>query len=164
MDAHSITGAALVTTDGDVHRARRQPLNPYFSKVHVASQQDLINAKLDKLCERLGEFASSGETVDLGAAISALQRDVVTDFVLNADYHYLDEKDFAAGMTFVTQGGGEMWRTTKHLPWYGPLMLALPRSFLIKYGDANTSTFMQFVQVFLSASALLGVMQHSLTC
>src|ERR1700710_690667 len=42
QDAFMVKGAALCTSDHDLHKARRLPLNSFFSKVKVVSKQDLI--------------------------------------------------------------------------------------------------------------------------
>ncbi|RYP24023.1 hypothetical protein DL765_000751 [Monosporascus sp. GIB2] len=55
----------------DKHRARRQPLNAFFSKARVASRLDLVQRKVDRLCERIAEFAGTGRALGMGVAISA---------------------------------------------------------------------------------------------
>lgn len=93
------------------------------------------------------EFADSKRCIDIGAAISAFQRDVSTDFVLGKDYRSLDQEDFGIGMTHVMQAGGQMWRLTKHIRLYGPAMLSIPKNFLIKHADRDTASFMRYVKV-----------------
>lgn len=94
-------------------------------------------------------MADTGRSIDIGAAISAFQRDASTDFVLGKDYGSLEEEDFGIGMTLVSQGGGKMWRLTKHIRWYGPMLLAIPKDFVIKYADPLTANFMRYVKVSL---------------
>jgi hypothetical protein len=122
-------------------------LNAYFSKARVASRQDLIHRKVDSLCHRIAEFAGTRRPLDIGAVFSAFQRDVSTDYVLGKNYDNLKEDDFGVTMTHFMQGGGRMWCLTKHLRWYGPLMHAAPRDFLIKNADANTASFMLYSNV-----------------
>ncbi|KAK4209717.1 putative cytochrome P450 E-class, group I [Rhypophila decipiens] len=146
VDAQCAIGAIIFTPDHDRHKARRLPLNAYFSKANIFRHKDLIVAKVDKLCSRIAEFSGTGRIIDLGAAISAFQRDVSTEFVLGKDYKNLDQDDFGVGMTLVFHGGGAMWRLTKHIRWYGPAMLAIPKDFLIKNAGPNTANFMRYAQ------------------
>ncbi|KAM7211722.1 Cytochrome P450 [Rhypophila decipiens] len=146
VDAQNAIGAIIVTPDHDQHKARRLPLNAYFSKANILRHKDLIVAKVDKLYSRIAEFSGPGKVIDLGAAISAFQRDVSTEFVLGKDYQNLDQDDFGVGMTLVFHGGGAIWRLTKHIRWYGPAMLAIPKNFLIRNADANTANLMRYAQ------------------
>ncbi|KAH7309892.1 cytochrome P450 [Stachybotrys elegans] len=143
VSAQNAEGAIVFTVDHDLHKARRMPLNSFFSKARVAKHQDMIRAKLHKMCDRIADNAQ--QPIDLGAVVSAFQRDVSTDFILGKDYNNLGMEDFGVGMTLFTQGGGKIWRLTKHIRWYGPLMLAMPREFLIKYGgDENLANWLRY--------------------
>ncbi|KAK4172409.1 putative cytochrome P450 E-class, group I [Triangularia setosa] len=146
VEAHNAPGGIIFTPDHDQHRARRLPLNAYFSKASVLRRQGLIDRKVEKFCGRIAEFAATGKPIDLGAAISAFQRDVSTDFVLGKNYNNLDQPDFGVGMTLFMQGGGTMWRLTKHIRWYGPAMLSIPKDFLIKNADPDTANFMRYAK------------------
>ncbi|KAK3329992.1 cytochrome P450 [Apodospora peruviana] len=146
IDAHNAPGAIIFTADHDRHKQHRQPLNAYFSKATVARRQDLIRAKVDKLCQRLAAVAGTGRVVDVGAAMSAFSGDVSTEYVLGKSADNLSRDDFGSSITHFMQGGGKMWRWTKHMRWYGPLMLSIPKDFLIKNGDEKTATFMRWAK------------------
>ncbi|KAK4683262.1 hypothetical protein QC764_123520 [Podospora pseudoanserina] len=146
VDAQNALGAIIFTPDHHEHKARRAPLNAYFSKSRVVRHQNMIIRKLEKLCGRIGEFAKAGRVIDLGAAISAFQRDASTEYVLGKDYNSLDQPDFSVGMTRIMHGGGRMWHLTKHIRWYGPAMLSIPKEFLIKSADPDTSNFMRYAR------------------
>ncbi|KJZ71985.1 hypothetical protein HIM_08665 [Hirsutella minnesotensis 3608] len=107
----------------------------------------MVRSKVAKLKTRIAnDYADKGRVIDVGAAISAFVRDVSTDFVLGKDYGNLDQDDFGVGMTLFMQGGGKMWRLTKHFPWYGPLMLSIPKDFLIKNADPDTANYMRYAK------------------
>ncbi|KAI0024381.1 cytochrome P450 [Xylariomycetidae sp. FL0641] len=95
-DAFAARGATIFTANHDLHKARRHPLNPFFSKARVAAQQDIIYKHLEKLCGRLAIPASR---LNLGAAITAFARDVANDFVLGKSYNSLERLDYAADMS-----------------------------------------------------------------
>lgn len=135
-----------------MHRQRRAPLNPFFSKSNVVRKQDILQRLTDKLSDRLRGFAGSDATVNLTAALSALARDVGAEFILGKKYANLEAEDFNLGMTGVFQSGGKVWLLTKHVRWFGPLMKSLPLDFVEKMGDQGTKEFFGFLKVTLSRS------------
>lgn len=147
FDAFSANGAMICTADHDLHKARRQPLNNFFSKAKVASQQDLIRRNVDKLCERILQFSDAKRTINLGAATSAFTRDVSTEYALGRNYNSLDLGDFNAGMTVVLQGSGRIWRITKHVTWFGPTMRSIPVDWVMKVADEGTKAFFTYLKV-----------------
>lgn len=144
-DAFGAPMSAICSVDGDLHRRRRVPLNPFFSRTNVASRQIMIQELASKLCERLDGFV--GSTVNVSTAISAFTRDVATQFVLDKNHHSLDNENFGADMTNVLQSSGAIWRVTKHVRFLGPLMKSLPVDWIEKTGDAGTKAFFAFLKV-----------------
>ncbi|KAH8592759.1 cytochrome P450 [Bisporella sp. PMI_857] len=122
-EGFSAKGATICATDHHVHKARRLPLNPFFSKAKVASQQGLIRRNIIKLCDQILNFSKSKLTINLGAVISAFARDASTEFILGRNYNSLDREDFNFGMMNVFQDYGHIWRVTKHIMWFGPIMM-----------------------------------------
>lgn len=61
VDAFATYGATMLTPQHELHKARRQPLNPFFSKARVNSRSDMIEGYLEKLCGRISAFVESGE-------------------------------------------------------------------------------------------------------
>ncbi|GAM40082.1 hypothetical protein TCE0_034r12149 [Talaromyces pinophilus] len=90
-------GSAICSADHNVHRRRRAPLNPLFSKATVAKRQNLINSQIMKLIDRIRDTDQS--RLNIGAALSALTRDIATEYILARNYHDLDKEDFSEGMT-----------------------------------------------------------------
>ena len=115
----------------------------------MTASQGLIAAKVHLLCERIAEFARSGRSLDLGAAVSAYQRDVATEFLLGKSYNHLEQPDFAAAMTNVIKIGGLLWVRTKHLRWLGPTLHSLPLALAVRICDSGTAAFMRHVQASL---------------
>ncbi|KAK6081697.1 cytochrome P450 [Seiridium cupressi] len=151
-DAFAGPGATVFTAEHDLHKARRQPLNSYFAKAKVAKRQDLIKRNVIKLCGRLSEFATTAasdkttKTVNLGAATSAFARDTASEFIVGKNYNNLDEDDFNARITVVFQGSGQLWRITKHVRWFSPTLMAIPKDWVIKTADKATSNLFRFLQ------------------
>lgn len=146
-DAFSAKGSAICTADHDLHKQRRAPLNSFFSKASVASRQSIIQTRVNKLCQRIDEYANSKETLNLGVAISAFTGDVATEYILGKSYNNIDRQDFNVNMTSVLQSNGAIWRVSKHVRWLGPTMKSLPISFVEKMGDDSVKAFFAFLKV-----------------
>lgn len=140
-------GSSIGTAAHESHKARRQPLNPFFSKAKVAARHDIVERDVHKLCDRVAQFAARGSIINLGIALSALTRDVACEFTLNKKYDFLGKEDFDIGMTNALQAGGHIWRITKHVPWFGPAMKSIPPNLLMKMADEGTKGFFRFLQV-----------------
>jgi hypothetical protein len=78
-----------------LHRMRRAPLNPFFSRKAVVQLEPTIKAAVEKLCSRLAGFRQTKEPVNLRYAFAALTMDVVTEYSFANCYNCLDEPDFA---------------------------------------------------------------------
>lgn len=137
----------LLTPKHEVHKAHRQPLNPFFSKARVSSRQYMIDKHLDKLCDRISVFAESRETFNFGAAITAFVRDVAFDFIPGKSYKSLDHDDFDEVMVTASSGSGQVWRASKHLRFIGPMLKSVLIDWIIKYGDHGTKLFFRFLKV-----------------
>ncbi|KAI0906802.1 trichodiene oxygenase [Ustulina deusta] len=139
-DAHTAKGSTAFTVDHHLHKARRQPLNAFFSKAKVYAHQDMIRMYVDKMCQRISEYV--GTRFDLGAASLAFTQDVANDFIMRKTYGSLDREDFDVSMLVVLQGAGKVWRLNKHLRWYGHLLKALPLGLISKVASDTLSTFL----------------------
>ncbi|XDG05685.1 hypothetical protein ABKA04_005300 [Annulohypoxylon sp. FPYF3050] len=113
-DAWGAEGPTIHTVDHERHKARRKPLAPFFSKAKVASSQDMIKRRVARLCDRISGIAKSGGKVNLGAAVTAMARDVSMEFILGKTYNSLDSDDFDVAVIHAAQGAGPLWRITKH--------------------------------------------------
>ncbi|KAI0013591.1 cytochrome P450 [Xylariaceae sp. FL0662B] len=143
-DAFGMPFSTICCADHDLHRQRRAPLERYMSKANVDRNQDMIQRLTSKLSYRIAEYDGKPRTVNLGSALSAFVRDVATEWLLGKSYNNLDNEDFNSGMTAVFQGGGHVWRATKHFPWFGPLMKSIPSSIIEKTGDKGAIDFFSF--------------------
>ncbi|CAI6306864.1 unnamed protein product [Periconia digitata] len=144
--AFSAPGSAICSGPHDIHKARRAALNPFFSKARVGTQQEMMDRSIIILRERLSEFAATGGTVDLGAATSACTRDIACEFLMDKAYENLRKEDFSVQITNMLQQGGSVWRITKHVPWFGPLMRSISPSIMTKIADDGTTAFLSYVQ------------------
>lgn len=102
---------------------------------------------VDKLCDRLTKSAGSGEVIDLGAAVTALARDIAFDFILGRSTNSLDQEDFDVEILQVVQGGGALWRLSKHVRFVLPLLNSIPLDWAIKISDDKMKNFFRHLKV-----------------
>lgn len=133
-------------TDHDIHKARRHAIAPFFSKAKVAARQELIRRNVDKVCGRVSEFAAT-TTFNLGAIASAYVRDTANEFIVGKQYNELEQEDFGVDLSHASQGGGIMWRITKHIRWFGPTVRSIPIDWVMKSADKGTTAFLRYLQV-----------------
>ena len=135
------------TIPHELHRKRRAPLDLFFSKTNVARRQDIVRARVNKLYYRVKEAATQENMFDLGDALAATGTDIGTEYILGQSFNNLDRVDFNMHMTNMVRSHGAMWRTTKHIPFLGPLLMAIPLSLLAKISGQDTKEFVAFLRV-----------------
>ncbi|KAI1415025.1 trichodiene oxygenase [Hypoxylon sp. FL1857] len=140
-----LPSATIHSLDSHEHRRRRAALNPFFSKANVVHKQHVIETMTSKLCHRLRTLPE-GVEMNLGNAISALTRDIATETIIGGSFNHLDVEDFHADLATLQQNIGGIWRTTKHIRWYGPLLESIPMSILDKIGDNGLKTFLSYTE------------------
>ena len=150
VDAFATKGATLWTADHTLHKNRRMPLSPFFSKAKVAKQEDMIMKHAHRLYGRLATFAVSRKPVDIGAALTAFVRDVVNEYMFGKHYNDLEKTDFDAGMVVAAQAGGLLWRTTKFIRFFGPMMRSIPPTWIMAVSDPVMKEFFRFMVVCLA--------------
>ncbi|KAF2653890.1 cytochrome P450 [Lophiostoma macrostomum CBS 122681] len=143
-DAFGAKNSTVFSSDHDAHKSRRRAIAPYFSKSNVAAQQKLLGRNIDKLCQRIAKLTSTD--FNLGAAVSAYTRDNANEYIIGKTYNELDLEDFGIGLSISSQGAGVFWRTTKHVPWFGPALKAMPVSWIMKIADEGTKSFLRYLQ------------------
>ncbi|KAI1359263.1 trichodiene oxygenase [Xylaria arbuscula] len=156
--AYDAFGAPLSTIcaiDHNVHKHRRAAVNPFFSKANVAAKSGIISRLVKQLCSRIDEFAdeSNMTKLSLNAAISALTRDVATEFILGKRYKNLEVQDFNQSLAIIFQNSGGLWRVTKHLPWYGPLMKLIPMWLVERTADQGVKNFFNFLNAYSAVAS-----------
>ncbi|KAI0899294.1 cytochrome P450 [Annulohypoxylon nitens] len=140
-------GPTIHTVDHERHKARRKPLAPFFSKMKVASSQDMIQLRVARLCDRISDISKSGGKVNLGAAVTAMARDVAMEFILGKTYNSLDSEDFNVAFIHAAQGAGPLWRITKHVGYVFHILNAIPLDWAMKISDDEMKTFFSHMKL-----------------
>ncbi|KIX97334.1 uncharacterized protein Z520_06786 [Fonsecaea multimorphosa CBS 102226] len=109
-----------------LHRMRRAPLNPFFSKKAVTQLEPTIKSLVEKLCTRLTGFQRTQEPVNLRFAFAGLTMDIITDYSFSNCYNCLDEPDFAPVWVQAVDSLSVQSHVNKQFPWMLSVMGLLP--------------------------------------
>lgn len=146
-DAFCLGYSGFATIGHYLHRKRRAAINSYFSKTNVNSRQNLISSRVNKLRNRIKEYATSGRSINIGAALSAMTTDIGSEFILGKSYDNLDREDFNQDMADMINGSGGVWRMSKFFRFFVLILRALPPWLLAKLGDPKLNAYMAFIRV-----------------
>jgi len=128
----NIPRSIFATPDHVLHRIRRAPLNPLFSKKRISEFQPVIRRKLDILCSKINSYAQSGGYFKLDRAWTAFSGDVITEYVFGRSYHHLDSPNFEETFHEPFMAASEAGHMTLQFKWLFPLMNSLPDSIVLK--------------------------------
>ena len=113
------------TVKHDLHRHRRDALNPFFSKENVTKLEPLIQDKVNLLCDRISNVE---QPIVLSNAFMALTVDIIGQFAFGKNYGYLDRPDFGAQWRSDTMTILKNSKLLTHCYWLVVLMKILPES------------------------------------
>ncbi|KAK0625381.1 cytochrome P450 [Bombardia bombarda] len=88
------SGNTFSTVAADVHRLRRDAIQPYFSPAAVARHEAEVERLVGKLARRLLAFKNAQKVVNLGDAFRCLATDVATAFAFRKPFGHLESEDF----------------------------------------------------------------------
>lgn len=97
-DSDSI-GSHLLTTDHDLHRKRRKPLEPFFSRMGITRLQPMLAEVAFHLEQRLRALKGQNKVIRLDHAFSAFSGDIIGRICLDSgeseSSSFLDDDQFA---------------------------------------------------------------------
>ncbi|KAK8066220.1 cytochrome P450 [Apiospora hydei] len=95
--------AIFNTSPHDLHRKRRAPLAPLFSKRKISSRCHLIQRKVDEVCEIIkSEYKGAGKVLNCKNMFACLACDVMVDYCFGSKGDCIYHPDFAAPLIVAT--------------------------------------------------------------
>ncbi|QSZ30614.1 hypothetical protein DSL72_000171 [Monilinia vaccinii-corymbosi] len=88
-------GSHFLTTDHDLHRRRRKPLEPFFSRMGISRLQPMLIEVVKKLEQRLVEYKGTDKAIRLDHAFSAFSGDIISKICWEDENEFLDDASFA---------------------------------------------------------------------
>lgn len=121
------------TVPHDLHRLRRAPISPFFSRKNITAIEPLLQSKVDLLCAALGEYAPdgsdgnrAGKVIELGLAYMSLSLDIVSHYAFGKSYGLLEQPGFSQLWKDVVENIMESFALVRNLPWVPELLKKLP--------------------------------------
>jgi cytochrome P450 len=78
-----------------MHRQRRKPIEPYFSRLGVTKLEPFINKAVGKLMKRFESLRETGRIVRLDHAMLAFAGDVIGHVCVEDPVELMDDEDFS---------------------------------------------------------------------
>ncbi|GFP52833.1 fusicoccadiene C-8 hydroxylase [Trichoderma asperellum] len=123
-------GAHLATVGHELHRKRRAPLDPYFSKAGISKLEPMVWDLTDKLMQRFESFKGTGHIVRLDHALTAFSGDVINRLCIDDPPNLIDDADFSPWWFDIFHGIAVMLPTFMCVPWFTRLLRHIPQSVL----------------------------------
>ena len=121
------TVAVASTSSWHVHKARRAPLTPFFSKTAVRNLESIVGHKVDQLIIGIrAQYLEQRRPLPVGVAFTALTLDVITDYCFGQSWRCLEAHDFAPEWKRTMTNLFEPVPVVKQFPWLLKLINALP--------------------------------------
>jgi hypothetical protein len=121
-------GAAIGTIPHDLHRSRRAPMNPYFSKQSIQRLEPILQRTFKKVLGRLAQQAESGEPIGMHLLYAATTSDIISDYCFGQSSNNLDREDLNAPYFDEFAEGVKAYHQMSTISWLPLLIQALPLS------------------------------------
>ncbi|KAI0154668.1 cytochrome P450 [Xylariaceae sp. FL1272] len=118
------------TIDHDVHRMRRNALNPFFSTTAVRSLQPVMQERNDVVQMRMKEFMNSGKVLNASNMLAAFTNDIVETYCFARCQHRIEHPDFDPRSRAAAFEGATSVHIMKHIWWVYDIMNYFPTAFV----------------------------------
>nr|WNS47923.1 CapH [Capnodium sp. TTI-000886] len=146
---YGMEDAMFCTIPNDLHRKRRAPLNPFFSKKAIMECESIVQEKVAKLCKRIRQAIDDKQPIDLSRGFRAISVDVVTDYSFHNPLNLLDQDDFGSWFANMLREGAPMFWIFQQFPFTQTLLEIMPTRVVKTLSSAVASweTFMVMTKV-----------------
>ncbi len=128
----NIPRSIFSTADYNLHKLRKAPLLPLFSKKRISDFQPVIREKLDILCSKIDKYVAGGHPFAINRALTAFSGDVITTYVFGQSYQHLESPDFKETFQEPFMAASEVGHVALQFKWLYPLMQSLPEWLVLK--------------------------------
>lgn len=119
--------ATFPTIKADVHRGRRNALNPFFSVAAIAKIEPTIHALVDRLAARMAACAQKDEPIPLFYAYRCLTVDMISEYAFGKQLGLIDRADWGESFYLAWRALWEMSGLIRQLPIIMDIFEAMPR-------------------------------------
>ncbi|MCJ1479035.1 hypothetical protein MMC13_007719 [Lambiella insularis] len=114
------------TGEHDLHRKRREALNPFFSKKSIIEFESIVTAKVRGLCQLFDEHLERERPINLSDVHFAFALDVVSHYSFGHDDDVLSSEVRAAKLRANTLQLLLGSKVNQHFPWIVEILDLLP--------------------------------------
>lgn len=91
----TLIGSHLLTVDHDLHRKRRKPLEPFFSRLGISRLEPTIAQVVEKLDAHLKTLEGTNTVIRLDHAFSAFSGDIIRKICWKDEGDFLNDPNFS---------------------------------------------------------------------
>ncbi|KAK0614968.1 cytochrome P450 [Bombardia bombarda] len=128
-------GSHLLTTDHDLHRKRRKPLEPFFSRMGISRLQPMLAEVALHLETRIRDLEGANKVIRLDHAFSAFSGDIIGRICLNSNGktgdRFLDDPNFAPEWYHVIHAIVRSIPLFTGFPWLVQVLSLIPERLLL---------------------------------
>lgn len=141
VDGVDFQGSHFLTTPHDLHRARRKPLEPYFSRLGISRLEPVIQELAEKLVTKLDEFHEKrGTVVRLDHALLCYTGDMISRVCCENPTSLLDNDAFSADWYESLHTIIKSMPLFEGLPWLIRLVRLIPKE-VLQWADPRSQLF-----------------------
>ncbi|KAL9012926.1 MAG: hypothetical protein Q9173_002347 [Seirophora scorigena] len=122
----SFPTSSIGLVDPNLHRIRRQVLNPLFTVSRVQTIAPKLQSKIEHLCHKFDDLAAKDAPVNLYAAFKSLTMDIVSEMIFGESFHVMDSAGFQHPHLDALQDAVKKAWIFRTFPKLGWLSLNLP--------------------------------------
>jgi cytochrome P450 len=131
VNAMAVPSSAVGTIEHDLHRRRRTPLNPFFSKAKVRGVEPIVRQAVDKILKRLDQQAKTGEPTRLIILFAAATHDIISEYCFGQSLGNLDRADLNESFFDAISEGSLSFHFDSYLPWIYAILQRVPTYILL---------------------------------
>ncbi|TGO19736.1 hypothetical protein BPAE_0334g00030 [Botrytis paeoniae] len=138
--ALGISQAMAFTIPVEVHKLKRQTLDPSFSKRRVSQMEDGLYEELERCFDKIDEYGRKGENVPIAELYFCYTADIISRYLFGKSLDLISAPDFiekAEEMRSFTKGA---W-VSMHFPLIRSFVLSAPRWMVAFMSDAWVKVF-----------------------
>ncbi|KAL3471911.1 cytochrome P450 [Aspergillus californicus] len=141
-------GSHLATIAHDLHRRRRKPLDPFFSRQGITKLEPMVAELTEKLVVgRFEKFKGTGQVVRLDHAFTAFSGDVINRLCIDSPSEvYLEDREFAPWWFDMFHLGSVSLPLFMGIPWLIRLIRLLPESVVSRL-STSSGAFAKFKSI-----------------
>ncbi|KAJ5808865.1 cytochrome P450 [Penicillium riverlandense] len=138
-------GSHTMTENHDLHRRRRKPFEPFFSRMGIDKMEPMIIEEAKLLNDRLVELKGSGNVVRLDHVFSAFAGDVIGRICCESPPDMMNHPEFGKEWHNLIENIVRQLLLFMHIPQLVTLASMIPTGFLLRVypGAAGFNLFRQ---------------------